>query len=97
MSCDSDSIFPLGSLVVVKRGKYAGLMCAVIATDANAPNNGKILVADGTIVSVRRPKRKNAKHLERTGVISAEVADRLARGKKLDDGWLHAALLRHKR
>ena len=94
MSCDSDSIFPLGSLVVIECGKNAGLMCAVIGTDAERREHDKILIADGRKISVRHPKAKNPKHLRHTGTVSAEIASQLARGKRLDDGWLNAVLMR---
>jgi hypothetical protein len=91
MSCDDDGLFPLGRLVAVKRGKHAGSVCVVVGIDEK---DGKILIADGRKISVKRPKRKSSRHVEATDSVSTEVASRLAGGKVLDDGWLHSILSR---
>lgn len=91
MSCD-DGIFPLGSLVVVTRGKHAGSLFAVIGMEENAGKNGKILIADGAKISAAKPKRKNARHVQRTEFVLDEAVQGLARGKKPDDGWLQERL-----
>lgn len=80
--------FLSGSLVLVKRGKCAGSLCFVVGIDEKSENNAKILIADGKRISASHPKRKSAKHLEFTGIVSDEIAHRLAEGKFLDDGWL---------
>lgn len=90
MSCDRDRLFPVGSLAIVKRGKYAGSACVVVGTD---PRDSRILVANGGTISAKHPKRKNIRHLQRTHYVFDEVRGRLARGEILDDGWL-AELLR---
>lgn len=92
MSCEDDGIFPLGSFVEIKCGSYAGSVCVVIGIDRNTRSNGKILIADGKKISVKKPKRKNARHIQATGRVVGEVARRLAGGKRLDDGWLHEIL-----
>jgi ribosomal protein L14E/L6E/L27E len=88
MSGDEGDAFPVGSLVVVKRGHHAGAVFVVIGTDENSEKNDRILIADGAKISVRKPKRKNIRHVEPAGKFSAEVARRLAGGKRIDDGWL---------
>jgi hypothetical protein len=60
----------------------------------DAENNAKILIADGRRIRAGRPKRKNARHVERTGVVLGEVAQRLARGEAIDDGWLCEVIAR---
>jgi ribosomal protein L14E/L6E/L27E len=91
MSCGDDRLFPLGSLVAVKRGKHAGSVCVVVGIEKK---DGKILIADGIKISAKRPKRKSSRHVEATDLISTEVASRLAEGKALDDGWLCKILSR---
>jgi ribosomal protein L14E/L6E/L27E len=93
ISCENDGLFPLGTLVVVKRGKHAGSVCAVVGNDKK---DGKILIADGVRISAKKPKRKSARHVEAGNGFSAEVALRLARGKIIDDGWLKETLCRLK-
>ena len=85
MNCETDRLFPLGSLVTVKRGKYAGSVCVIVGIDKK---DGRILIADGNNISSHRPKRKSLRHIEKVSDISTEVAERLAKGKTLDDGWL---------
>jgi hypothetical protein len=80
--------FSPGSLVLVKRGHHAGSVFAVIGTSENSEENVRILIADGRKISARRPKRKNPLHVQAAGVESAEIAQRLAGGKRIDDGWL---------
>lgn len=92
MSCEKTG-FPLGSLVIVKRGKYSGAVCVVVGFDEN---DDKILIADGKHISVKKTKRKGLRHVQETGRISNEVAERVAGGKILDDGWLVSILARHK-
>jgi ribosomal protein L14E/L6E/L27E len=93
MSCDNCETFPLGSLVVVKRGKHAGSVFVIVGIEGK---NGRILIADGRKISATRPKRKNLRHVEATGGISSLVAQRLAGGKFLDDGWLAEVVSRLK-
>lgn len=85
MSCGYDSLFSLGSLVFVKRGKHAGSACVVVGMDSR---DLRILIANGTSISAKRPKRKNIRHLQRTNIMFDKVRGRLARGEILDDGWL---------
>jgi ribosomal protein L14E/L6E/L27E len=87
MSPEGDE-FPLGSFVVVRQGKHAGSVFVVIGFGEKTEKNGRILIADGRKISVSRPKRKNPRHVETTGVVSREVAQRIEGGKSLDDGWL---------
>ena len=91
MSCNSLGLFSLGSLVKVKCGKYAGSFCAVLGTDEK---NGRILIADGRNISVKKMKQKNIRHVQETGQVIPEIAERAARGKVLDDGWLQGILKR---
>ena len=99
MSCEDDVLFPLGSLAVITRGKSAGEICAVIGSDGKLKYGNALLVANGRTISAKKPKRKNPKHLRELPVrtVSAEIAQRLAQGKILDDGWLIGAIARRVR
>ena len=85
-------LFPVGSLVIVKRGKYAGSACVVVGRD---PKDARILIANGKDISAKHPKRKNIRHLQRTNCAFEEIRGRLARGEILDDGWLTDFLRAH--
>jgi hypothetical protein len=91
-----DSAFPLGSLVLVSKGRHAGSVFAVVGTERNEGSNGPVLIADGRYISARRPKRKNPRHIVSSGVIADEVAARAAKGKCIDDGWLAEAISHRK-
>jgi microcompartment protein CcmK/EutM len=92
-----DSAFPLGSLVLVKRGHHAGSVFAVVGIERGAGKNELILIADGERISARKPKRKNPRHIVKAEIVSDEIATRLAGGKCIDDGWLAEVLNRQKK
>ena len=74
-----------GRVVRVRKGQDAGTWCVVLRTD---PESGRVLLVDGSLHPVDRPKRKNPKHLQVTRTVLEDVAARLASGKSLDNGWL---------
>jgi len=90
-----ENAFPLGSLVLVKRGHHAGSVFAVVGIECHSAD-GRVLIADGRHISARKPKRKNTRHIVKSGVVSCEVAARLAGGKCIDDGWLFEIISRLK-
>jgi ribosomal protein L14E/L6E/L27E len=96
MSCDNDESFPLGSLVVVRRGRHAGSVFVVVGIEKEQGKDGRILIADGRKISAARPKRKNSRHVEPAGIVSGQVVQRLAGGKFIDDGWLAQVISRLK-
>jgi ribosomal protein L14E/L6E/L27E len=85
--------FPLGSLVIVKRGRHAGSVFAVVGI-CSEQNRDRILIADGIRISADKPKRKNPRHVTAAGAVSSDVAERLAGGRKIDDGWLAEVISR---
>ena len=87
--------FPLGSLVIVKRGHHVGSVFAVLRI-LNEQNRDRILIADGILISADNPKRKNPRHVMSAGIVSSDVAERLAGGRKIDDGWLAEVISRLK-
>lgn len=93
MSCENDAVFPLGSLVLVKRGRHTGSVCVVVGFEKTSRGD-RIMLADGRRFKVGRPKRKNVRHIDATGEVVIEVAQRLERGDSLDDGWLCEILSR---
>jgi hypothetical protein len=91
-----ESPFPLGSLVLVKRGHHAGSVFAVVGLECRSGTYDRVLIADGRYISARKPKRKNMRHIVKSGVVVSELAARLAGGKNIDDGWLCEAVSRPK-
>lgn len=94
MSCEDGALFPLGSLAVITHGKYVGEICAVIGSSGKLNYGSMLLVANGRTIGAKKPKRKNPKHLRSLPgrIVSTEIAQRLARGRVLDDGWLIEAI-----
>jgi len=99
MSCENDALFSLGSLAVITHGKCAGEICAVIGSGGKLCYGSALLVANGRTIDAKKPKRKNPKHLRSLPgrIVSAEIAQWLAQGKVLDDGWLIEAIRRRTR
>ena len=91
-----ENAFPLGSLVLVERGHHAGSVFVVVGTECHAGAYDGVLIADGKHISARKPKRKNTRHVVKSGVVACEVATRLAGGKSIDDGWLFEIISSHK-
>ena len=91
-----ENAFPLGSLVLVKRGHHAGSLFAVVGIQQHSGMSERILIADGKYISARRPKRKNARHIVKLGVVDSKLAARLTGGKCIDDGWLFEIVMRLK-
>ncbi|MDR0653840.1 MAG: hypothetical protein LBG12_11140 [Synergistaceae bacterium] len=60
----------------------------------NEQNRDRILIADGIWISADKPKRKNPRHVTAVGIVSSDVAERLAGGRKIDDGWLAEVISR---
>ncbi|MCL6450381.1 MAG: KOW domain-containing RNA-binding protein [Acetobacteraceae bacterium] len=52
-----------------------------------------VLVTDGDLRRVDRPKRKNVRHLEPAPQVAEAVAAALARGEKVQDSEVRSALL----
>ena len=75
--------FCTGDVVLVRRGKYAGMPFAVVGAE-----NGRILIANGAEYKAAKPKKKNVIHLQQTHYNLEDVAGRVAGGKPLDNGWL---------
>ena len=91
-----ENAFPLGSLVIVKRGHHVGSVFSVVGILCDSGTCEGVLIADGKRISARKPKRKNPCHIVGSGVVIDEMTARLAEGKCIDDGWLFEAVSRHK-
>lgn len=72
-----------GDVVLVKQGKYNHLPFAVVGCEQD-----RVLIADGANYSAVKPKKKNVIHLQRTHFYLEDVAQYVAEGRLLDNGWL---------
>lgn len=73
-----------GDIVLVRRGKHGGTPFVVIKVDGVRT----AWITDGKHYPADRPKKKNFLHLQRMRVNLEDVAERVASGKALDNGWL---------
>ena len=71
-----------GSVVLSKAGRDRGTFLAVYGEE-----NGRVLVADGGERPLRRPKKKNPRHIRLTGMVLPQTAFRSDRAlrKALQD------------
>lgn len=76
----------IGSAVICKAGRPKGY-CVVIKIEG-----GYCYIADGKLRTADNPKKKNPKHLEATGFVIKEVAERLNKGMKVGRDTLKRAL-----
>jgi len=74
----------VGDVVTVRQGKHKALSFVVVKVEGERA----VYIADGKNYPVEKPKKKNVLHLQRTRINLEEVAERVAGGKPLDNGWL---------
>lgn len=74
----------VGDVVLVRRGKHGGTPFVVVKAEGGT----RVYITDGKNYPAGSPKKKNVLHLQRTCVHLEEVAERVAGGKPLDNGWL---------
>lgn len=79
----SERQYKIGDLVIVRRGKHTGAQFAVVGVEED-----RVLIADGVYFKANKPKKKNILHILKTKTTLEDVADRVACGKPLDNGWL---------
>jgi large subunit ribosomal protein L14e len=77
-----------GQIVFSKAGRDSGKM--FIVTEAVDTNH--VLIADGDLRKIEKPKKKKIKHLEATGVFIEHIADKLMRGLKVTNSEIRKAL-----
>ncbi|MEG1837100.1 MAG: KOW domain-containing RNA-binding protein [Synergistaceae bacterium] len=80
----SENKFKTGDLVTVRRGKHTGTQFVIVSVSGD----DVAYISDGVNYKVERPKKKNILHLQKTLTSLEDVAERVAGGKPLDNGWL---------
>ena len=77
-----------GQVVISKCGRDKGKYYVIIGFD----DSDQVLVCDGRLKKVEKPKKKNMKHLKFTESGIAEVREDLCGGKKLVDAHVRRAI-----
>ena len=78
-----EACYKPGDVVLVRQGKFNHLPFAVVGCEQD-----RVLIADGANYSAVKPKKKNVIHLQRTHFYLEDVAQYVAEGRLLDNGWL---------
>lgn len=78
----------IGQVVLSKAGRDRGKAFVILAGD----NNGFVLLVDGSVRRVAKPKRKNVKHLQPVGQIARELLAKVKAGKVPTDAEIRRAL-----
>ncbi|MBQ2723779.1 MAG: RNA-binding protein [Clostridia bacterium] len=79
--------FELGDVVVSQKGRDAQMVFAVVQID----KDGFVMIADGEIHPLKKPKKKNVKHLKCIGKLET-IGNKLTSGAKVFDSELKSAL-----
>lgn len=88
LTVGKQALFQPGQVVISKAGRDKGRLYVVLKVESDR----YIQVADGSVRTVRRPKRKNVRHVQPHGPASREVSDRLAEGRPVEDQMIRRAL-----
>lgn len=77
----------LGQLVTSRAGRDSGQQYLVVGY-----NGQRVLVADGRLRSVKRPKQKNPRHICLHKVVAEEISAKLLANISVSDADIRAAL-----
>lgn len=80
--------FVLGQVVMSRAGRDEGRKFVIVGFE----NTEYVLLVDGDLRKVEKPKKKKVKHLRRTNDISTYIAERLAKGEKLTNNIVRVEL-----
>lgn len=80
-----------GRLVLSKAGRDAGRYYVIIEL---AEDPGYVMIADGALRKIERPKKKKLKHLHMTPIVLEEAAARLRSGRQIANGELYNMIQR---
>ncbi len=85
--------YNIGRLVLSTQGRDKGKIYVIIGMC----ENGFLLVADGNQRVVERPKRKNPKHVEDTGINAFESTGAPDRGEDISDSMIRMAIKEYRK
>lgn len=78
----------IGQIVRVKAGRDKDRFMIIIGI----PDDDYVLLCDGNVRKISRPKKKNKKHIAMTKTIVYHIKDRLSSGQKIQNAELRAIL-----
>lgn len=80
----------IGQIVKSTKGRDKGRFFIVVGVI----NKEYLLIADGDIRKIDKPKKKKMKHLVKLNILSEEVRDRVLNNKKLNNAFIRRELER---
>lgn len=84
----TSEVIQIGELVYSIAGRDAGNCYLVLYIDVDS----YLRIVDGKVRKVDNPKRKNQKHVRRTGLISEGIAEKLGRNKRPTNAEIREAI-----
>lgn len=78
----------LGQIVISKAGRDAGKKFVVV----KVIDDLYVMVSDGSLRRLEKPKRKKIKHLEPTGMIAEVVAEKLRNNARISNSDIRKSL-----
>lgn len=83
-----ENVFSVGSVVMSKAGHDEGGLFVVI----KVCDSDYVLIADGKVRTLDKPKRKKIKHLKLIGTVLEEIANKLSTNAEVYDKHIKSAL-----
>ena len=80
--------FTLGQIVISRQGKDAGLEYVVSGFEPD----GRVRLIRPLKYNVRNPKKKNAKHLQKTSRTAENLTEKIKAGNDIDAGYFHRSV-----
>ncbi|MFZ5591291.1 MAG: hypothetical protein ACOY81_05750 [Bacillota bacterium] len=87
-----DKKFTPGQVVISTAGRDTGRLYVVTGQAGGEDGRNLVYVVDGHIRKIDRPKKKNVRHLEDTGKLVPEIAQKIATGRKVTDQEIRQVL-----
>lgn len=80
----------LGQIVKSKTGRDAGRVFVVFGK----VDDNHVLIVDGSLRRVDKPKKKKIKHLAKMNLVSNEIKEMLLNNEKINDSFIRRELAR---
>ena len=84
-------VYNLGELVCSKAGRDAGRKFIIV----DIIDSRHVLISDGDLRKIEKPKKKKVKHIESCGVIVDSLSKKLENRMKISDAEIRKEIARH--
>ncbi|MBM7615280.1 KOW domain-containing RNA-binding protein [Alkaliphilus hydrothermalis] len=85
-----DNHFKIGQVVRATKGRDQNRIFIIVGK----VDEEYVLIADGDLRRIEKPKKKKIKHLAKFNIISHEVKDRIQNEKKMNNAFIRRELER---